>query len=236
MKTNLYRFLHSRPILGVLISKHEVGWFDGGCLILAQALKSWLCAELVLIRSDNHESFDHAVVAIKNPDDRKDVIFIDADGVSDEYEILERWTRREALLNPRICRNCRSLYQDRALSLWLARQLRVRFGEPKGNIISVLGRANRPRHEYMRFFPRATAQIIAHSHGFCSPQSASRILADASSGRENGTEWCTICYAGNAALAVTDALQSRRDHRDGMRSYARAISIVRASMETCGRL
>ncbi len=141
MKTPLYRFLYSERILHEIVAKHEVGWLDGGCLILAQALQLWLRAELVLIRSDGHEPFDHAVVAIKNPEDRKDLLFIDADGVSDEHELLERWTRLERLSNPRICRRSKCPYEDRALSLWLVKQLRARFGQPKENISSVLGRA-----------------------------------------------------------------------------------------------
>ena len=140
MKTPLYRFLYSERILREIVAKHEVGWLDGGCLILAQALQSWLRAELVLIRSDGHAPFDHAVVAVKNPEDRKDLLFIDADGVSDESELLERWTRLERLSNPRISRRSKCPNQDRALSLWLVKQSRARFGQPKENISSVLGR------------------------------------------------------------------------------------------------
>lgn len=142
MKTPLYRFLYSEGMLHEIVAKHKVGWLDGGCLILAQALQSWLRAELVLIRSDGHASFDHAVVAVTNPEDRKDLLFIDADGVSDEYELLERWTRLERLSNPRICRRSECPYQDRTLSSWLVKQLRARFGQPEENISSLLGRAN----------------------------------------------------------------------------------------------
>jgi hypothetical protein len=142
MKTPLYHFLYSETILREVVAKHEVGWLDGGCLILAQALQNWLFAELVLSRSDGHASFDHAVVAIKNPEDRKDLLFIDADGISDEHQLLERWTRTERLSNPRICRHSKCPWQDRALSLWLVKQLRARFGQPRENISSALGRAS----------------------------------------------------------------------------------------------
>lgn len=226
MKTPLYRFLHCEPILSAVVSKHEVGWLDGGCLILAQALKSWLAAELVLIRSDGHASFDHAAVAIRNPSDRRDLLFIDADGVSDEYELLTRWTRRERLVNPTICRHAKCHYQDRTLSRWLTKELRVTFGQPKKDIASALGRASLQADEWLRVYPRTAAHVIAHSNGFCSPQTAARLMADAAARRQSLNEWCQVCYGGDAVDALDDAIRNRYSHCQGMSSYVRARNIV----------
>ncbi len=231
MKTPLYRVLHSKRILSAVVSKHEVGWLDGGCLILAQALKSWLTAELVLIRSEGRTSFDHAAVPIKNPSDRKDWLFIDADGMSDEYELLTRWTQIERLVNPTIYRHARCQNQDRILSRWLVKELRAQFGQPKENIVLVLGRASLQANEWLRFYPRTAAHVIAHSNGFCSAQAAARMIADAGAGRQSSNDWCQVCYGGDSLAAVAHSVINRHCHRDGMSSVARAKRIVDAAVQ-----
>jgi hypothetical protein len=232
MRTPLYRFLHSRPVFHALIEKHGCGWFDGGCLILAQAVRTWTHGELAAIRSDSGATFDHAVIAIKDPEDRKELLFIDADGVFDEFELLEKWRRAERLQNPRIERRFRHPFQDRSLSRWLAKQLSAKFGAAEGNLISRIGRACLTRGQWFQRYPRVTAHVMSQSQAFCTPHTAGRIVADAAARRQSNNEWAQICFRGDASAAVSAAVANRHYHLDLMSDYSRAKAIVRDAVKT----
>lgn len=231
MRTPLYRFLHSAPIFQSLNDKHGCGWFDGGCLILAQAVRSWTGGQLAAIQSDTGAPFDHAVAAVKDPENRKELLFIDADGVFDEFELLEKWTRVERLRNPRIQTLWRQPFQDRSLSMWLAKQLRRKFGSLEGSLVWNLGRAGLSREDWFHKYPRITAHLISHSQAFNTPQAAGRILADAAARRQSCNLWAQICFQGDASAAVSAAISDRHYHRLLMSDYALAKTFVRNAMK-----
>jgi hypothetical protein len=176
VKTPLYRFLHSDRILRRLYANHPCGWFDGGCLILAQAVRDWLCAELVFVESDSGAEFDHAAVAISNPQHSGELLFIDGDGVSTELELLDRWRWVERLPKPRIRRFVKHPFHDRHLSGWLCGELLKRFGIPE-DPVEVLGRPNLDVCHCPRSYARTTANLLA------SPPAKTNVRARARSAR-----------------------------------------------------
>jgi hypothetical protein len=92
----LRRFLHL-PETFALLDPLQCGWLDGGCRILAVALRRWLSNDTIdLRRIGTDEQPCHHVMA------RCGVWYLDGDGVSDEHTLLHRWRTVEGVPGTRI--------------------------------------------------------------------------------------------------------------------------------------
>jgi hypothetical protein len=90
----LKTWLWEEPALGVRNS--EVGWNDGGCFDLAEALVTWLTPE----RADR--------LAIIGPHGIEHVVakvgewYLDGDGATELKPLLRRWEKLEGVENPQL--------------------------------------------------------------------------------------------------------------------------------------
>jgi hypothetical protein len=135
MANPIFDFAHSPEILTPIIERYGCGWFDGGCYIFARALQLWLggCFA-VLVREEllSEQAFDHVVLRVGN---LAEALYIDADGSATRSELLARWQNRERLPDVQLedpAERTRFVGQLRndSLSIWLAQQLRRKFGDP----------------------------------------------------------------------------------------------------------
>jgi hypothetical protein len=136
MKNLIFTFAHSSEILTPIVERYGCGWFDGGCFIFARALQLWLGGSLaVLVRQEllDEEAFDHVVLRVANSRDCEETLYIDADGVATRSALLERWQTREGLTNVQLedpadtIRFVGHLHNE-LVSIWLAEQLQIKFG------------------------------------------------------------------------------------------------------------
>jgi hypothetical protein len=148
MTNPIFTFAHSDDILTPIVDRYGCGWFDGGCFIFARALQLWLGGCLaVLVRQDllDEQAFDHVILRVENTPGFRERLYIDADGVATRKALLERWRSREGLTDIQLedpanaIRFVGHLHND-CLSLWLAEQLRSRFGIPAWSCLESLAR------------------------------------------------------------------------------------------------
>jgi hypothetical protein len=148
MNNPIFTFAHSAEILTSIIDRYGCGWFDGGCFIFARALQLWLGGSLaVLVRQElwNEQAFDHVILSVGDTPDFRETLYIDADGVATRSALRERWRTRERLADIQledpadVIRFVGHLHND-SLSIWLAEQLRSRFGLPAPNWLESLAR------------------------------------------------------------------------------------------------
>jgi hypothetical protein len=138
MNNPIFTFAHSAEILTPVVDRYGCGWFDGGCFIFARALQLWLGGSLVvLVRAQllREQLFDHVVLRVETSPDAGEPLYVDADGVTTRSALLERWRTREGLTDIQledpaaVIRFVGHLHND-SLSIWLAEQLRKKFGDP----------------------------------------------------------------------------------------------------------
>jgi hypothetical protein len=148
MNNPIFTFAHSAEILAPIVDRYGCGWFDGGCFIFARALQLWLGGCLaVLVRQElwDEQVFDHVILRVENIPDSRETLYIDADGVATRSALLERWRTRDGLTDIRLedpasaTRFVGHLHND-SLSIWLADELRSRFGIPARNWLASLAR------------------------------------------------------------------------------------------------
>jgi hypothetical protein len=148
MNNPIFTFAHSEEIITPIVDRYGCGWFDGGCFIFARALQLWLGGCLaVLVRQEllDEQAFDHVILRVENIPDCRDTLYIDADGVATRNALLERWRSREGLTDIHLedpgnaIRFVGHLHNN-CLSLWLAGQLRSRFGIPARSWLESLAR------------------------------------------------------------------------------------------------
>lgn len=114
-----------RPSVFALLRPYACGWKDGGCVILAEAIVSWLglpSSSVHALRDGRYDHFQHALVIVGTR------LALDADGVSDPSWLCEHWQRTEFVHEPWIDRFDHAALRsdiphDHALSAELARRL-----------------------------------------------------------------------------------------------------------------
>lgn len=106
LSQQLRRFWWEGPGL-LFLAELEGAWCDGACWICAEALLLYVQStrgdqdgevRLAVVAGEGR-SADHVVVAVRIGERE---VFLDADGVSTEQELLARWTTRERLKQPRL--------------------------------------------------------------------------------------------------------------------------------------
>jgi hypothetical protein len=138
MNNPIFTFAHSAELLTPVVERYGCGWFDGGCYIFARALQLWLGGCLaVLVRQEllDKQAFDHVVLRVDNSPDCRETLYIDADGVATRSALLKRWRTREGLTSIHLEDPADTIrfvghLHNHSLSIWLAEQLRVKFGNP----------------------------------------------------------------------------------------------------------
>lgn len=92
---NLQYILHSNAAYKILGNSVST-WIEGGCLLLAMALKRvFPQGEILCIYDGEKPDPDHCVLKLGD-------VYLDGDGVQSETELLNRWKTEEFLKNPRI--------------------------------------------------------------------------------------------------------------------------------------
>jgi hypothetical protein len=94
------KFLWSDETLNLLDHPGlRCGWNDGGCLILAMAVKAWLTAlspnheiKLMALKGSGWTTYHHFFVLV-------DGFCVDGDGICTQERLLRRWRMQELLLN-----------------------------------------------------------------------------------------------------------------------------------------
>jgi hypothetical protein len=149
MNNPIFTFAHSSEILTPIVERYGCGWFDGGCFIFARALQLWLGGRLaVLVRQElwDEQVFDHVILRVEHTPDSREPLYIDADGVATRSALLERWQTREGLTNVQMedpadtIRFVGHLHNE-LVSLWLAGQLQIKFGNPDRMWLITSGRS-----------------------------------------------------------------------------------------------
>lgn len=70
----------------LLAVEHGCGWFDGGCLTLAAAIKvMYPCSTEIYHVSRTHSVIDHAVIFVRSLG-----LFFDADGMQTKAELMHK--------------------------------------------------------------------------------------------------------------------------------------------------
>ena len=128
----------SDELLGVLdAAGHKVGWMDGGCRILAEAMVNWSAGDIRLaVTGSDEKGVSHAVGAMPlGSSPGAMAVLLDADGVSAPEDLVHKLESLEAsggervlALGVRAETLAETLPADPALSARLSRMLEMRLG------------------------------------------------------------------------------------------------------------
>ena len=102
--------------MAAFIDTLGVGWNDGACFVLASGILQWVTQERVphpssdacyaLVRGTLHSGFTtemHIVVAVRVGVGRKQrLLYLDGEGVSEEWELLKHWDTEERVREAQI--------------------------------------------------------------------------------------------------------------------------------------
>jgi hypothetical protein len=82
-------FKNKNKAYSLILSKYDCGFFDGGCIIFAEAIKIKFKEGRVMVLCSNICGPDHAVVQLNNG------MLIDADGSMEPESFIKRFEKRE---------------------------------------------------------------------------------------------------------------------------------------------
>lgn len=125
---------------------HGCGWTDGGCLIFALGLQQWSMGKIQMAgvywtpNDGFGEILDHVVGCWTSPEGDK--IYLDADGICLEAELIARWTEmdrykegcRIAMIDNEVWQES-EIPRDFAISKSLARALESKWGRFEPGIL-----------------------------------------------------------------------------------------------------
>jgi hypothetical protein len=90
-------FVKNDRLYDLFMNQIGSGPLDGGCYAMAMGLKNVYGGELITLegstRTSDHVQGQHVLL-------KKGDRYIDADGVSSEQEILNRWQKEEGIIDP----------------------------------------------------------------------------------------------------------------------------------------